>query len=56
MGIFSKLEEFLNNKLELSDESKEIVNSIVEGKLPLIITANTSAEINALIEIIKELI
>lgn len=53
MGIFSRLEELLNNKLELSDESKEIVNSIVEGKLPLIITANTSAEINALIEIIK---
>lgn len=45
MGIFSKLEEFLNNKIE---SSKEIVSNILEGRLPLFITANKSVEINAL--------
>ncbi|MBU5313271.1 amidohydrolase family protein [Tissierella carlieri] len=51
MGVFSKLEEFLNNR---SEANKEIVDDILGGRLPLFITANKSAEINALLHLIKE--
>lgn len=54
MGIFSKLEEFLNNKIELDEKNKQIINNILKGELPLFITANKADEINALINLVNK--
>ncbi|MBU5436401.1 amidohydrolase family protein [Tissierella sp. MSJ-40] len=54
MGIFAELESFLKNRLEFNMEVQSIVEDIVEGKLPLFITANEAMEINGLINLIKE--
>ena len=54
MGIFSKLEEFLSNKGTEYEDSKRIINYVLDGKIPLFINANKTAEIYALINIIKQ--
>lgn len=52
MGIFSMLQNTLRNDIEGAE--KEVMDKVLNKQVPLFITANTKAEIDALINIVKD--
>lgn len=53
MGIFSRLQEFLNGNLDLNNDGKEILDKLLQRQIPLFVTANTEMEINSVLNIVK---
>lgn len=54
MGIFLKLEEFLNGNLDLNNRGKKILDKVLNREVPLFITANKEMEINSTLNIINK--
>lgn len=53
MGIFARLEDFLNKRLYYK-ENKILIDSLLSGAIPLFITANKAWEIDALIHLTEK--